>query len=68
MAEQEIINVLLKLENPQVLDRVERLKSEQFTIKFSGSLDQGVKDILAIKDRKISITADVQGLLTPLSR
>lgn len=68
MAEQEIINVLLRLENPQVLDRVERLKSEQFTIKFSGSLDQGVKDILAIKDRKISITADVQGAINSLKQ
>ena len=66
MADQEIINVLLRLENPQVLDRVERLKSEQFQIKFSGSLDQGVKDILAIKDRKISITADVQGAMNSL--
>ena len=66
MADQEIINVLLKLENPQVLDRVERLKSEQFQIKFSGSLDQGIKDILAIKDRKISVTADVQGAINSI--
>jgi len=68
MADQEIINVLLKLENPQVLDRVERLKSEQFQIKFSGSLDQGIKDILAIKDRKISIVADVQGAINSLKQ
>ena len=66
MADQEIINVLLRLENPQVLDRVERLKSEQFQIKFSGSLDQGIKDILAIKDKKISVTADVQGAINSL--
>lgn len=68
MADQEIINVLLKLENPQVLDRVERLKSEQFQIKFSGSLDQGIKDILAIKDKKISIVADVQGAINSLKQ
>jgi len=66
MADQEIINVLLKLENPQVLDRVERLKSEQFQIKFSGSLDQGIKDILAIRDKKISVTADVQGAINSI--
>ena len=68
MADQEIINVLLRLENPQVLDRVERLKSEQFQIKFSGSLDQGIKDILAIKDKKISIVADVQGAINSLKQ
>ena len=66
MADTEIINVLLKLENPQVLDRVERLKSEQFQIKFSGSLDKGIQDILAIKDKKISITADVQGAINSI--
>lgn len=66
MADQEIINVLLRLENPQVLDRVERLKSEQFQIKFSGSLDKGIQDILALKDKKISITADVQGAINSL--
>lgn len=66
MADTEILNVLLKLENPQVFDRIEKLKSEQFQIKFSGSLDKGIKDILALQDKKISITADVQGAINSL--
>jgi len=66
MADTEILNVLLKLENPQVFDRIEKLKSEQFEIKFSGSVDQGIKDILALQDKKISIVADVQGARVPL--
>jgi len=68
MADTEILNVLLKLENPQVFDRIEKLKSEQFQIKFSGSLDQGIKDILALQDKKISIVADVQGAINSLKQ
>ena len=68
MADTEILNVLLKIENPQVFDRIEKLKSEQFQIKFSGSLDKGIKDILALQDKKISITADVQGAINSLKQ
>lgn len=68
MADTEIINVLLKLDNPQVLDRIEKLKSEQIQVKFSASLDQGAKDILALKDKKISVTADVQGAVNSLKQ
>jgi len=66
MADPEILNVLIKLQNPEVFNQLEKLKSQDYEIKFRGSFDKGVQDIVALKDKKINITADSSGILSAL--
>lgn len=68
MADTDILKVLLQLENPELLNKLEDVK-KGFTVKIRGDIDKGLQDILSTSrlEKQIKITADDKGALSVLN-
>lgn len=65
-SDQEILEVFIKIANPQIFEKLDQLKNQHYTINISGNLDKGLQDILAIRGKNIEITANTQSALNSL--
>lgn len=68
MADTEILNVLLKLQNPEVFDRLEKLKNQNFTVNVSVKGDGSFKALTELQDKRIKITADAKSAIEAVTQ
>lgn len=61
MADTEIVKILLQLDNPAILDRIEKAKADT-RIKFTADLGKGFQELLEITKKMCKL----ESLLIPL--
>lgn len=66
MAETEVLNILLNIANPELFERIESLKSKNFTMNITGNLDKGLQELIAIRGKNIEITANAANAINAL--
>lgn len=53
-----VLKIFLQLQNPDLLTQLEKLNNSNFTLNIRGNIDKGVKDILSIGDKFITLNVN----------